>query len=429
MNNDYKSTFKLLIKEFHDRKFSVDCFERELKLEENPKKIIVLYGSRRSGKTFCLYNQINLLIKKGIKKEQIVYLNFEDDRLIDLKVKDLNEIIEAYYELYPANTENILYFFFDEIQLITGWEYFLRRIFDTLNAKIFITGLSTKLLSKEIATSLRGRCLSYAMYPLSFREFLIFKGIKLEKDFKYTKQRFKVKKLLNEYVEYGMFPEVALTSDEEIKRKILKEYYDSLVYKDLMDRYDLKNTDLLKELLRFLFTNFTKEFSVNRYYKTVKQSLSISRETIIQYLNFIHETFYIFLLPVFSYSLKKQRVNPKKVIVLDNGLRNKICFRTSDDTGKLVENIVGVTLIRKYEEVFFWKDNAEVDFIIKDTSGFLHAFNVSYTNSIPEREFNSLIEFKKQHKNVRSLNIISHEIEEKRKNINIRPFLNWLLES
>ena len=422
-----KSIFKYIIKEFHETWREVHCIERELKIPTDTSKVIVIYGARRSGKTFAFYNSIKLLINKEIKKERIVYINFEDDRLINLTINDLNNLLEAYYELYPDNVSSVLYFYLDEIQNIKGWETFIRRINDTKKIKIFLTGSSAKLLSKEIATSLRGRCLTYAMYPFSFKEFLSSKEIKLEKNIEFSNKRFKIKNLLEEYLEYGSFPDVVLNKEPEIKRKILNEYYDLLVYKDLADRFALKNTAMLKDLLRYLLTNFTKEFAIHNYYKIIRNSISVSRETVADYLSCIQETSYFFLLNHFSFSLKSQKVKPKKIIALDNGIRNIVSFRTSRDFGKLAENIVGVSLIKKYNDVFYWKGKGEVDFITLNKDASLNAINVTFGDEISKREFASLEEFKDSFKNVKKLILITKDTEDKKNNITLIPLWKWLL--
>lgn len=422
-----KNLFKYLIKEFHETWSVSNCIEREVKIPTDISKVVVVYGARRSGKTFLFYNSINSLINRGVSKEFIVYINFEDDRLINLRINDLNNLLEAYYELYPENLNSILYFYLDEIQNIQGWEAFVRRVNDSKKIRIFLTGSSAKLLSKEIATSLRGRCLTYALYPFSFKEFLLSKEIVPETNIKFSNKRFKVKKFLEEYLEYGSFPDIVLNKEPEIKKKILKEYYDSLVYKDLADRFVLKNTDMLKDLLRYLLTNFTKEFSIHNYYKITKNSMSVSRDTITDYLSCIQETSYFFLLNHFSFSLKSQKVKPKKIIILDNGIRNIVSFRTSSDLGKLAENIVGVSLIKNYSDVFYWKEKGEVDFITMDKDGSLNPINVTFGDEISKREFTSLKEFKSSFKKVKNLTLITKDTEGKKDNITLIPLWKWLL--
>ena len=366
------------------------------------------------------------LVQKGISRERIIYINFEDDRILPINSKELGAFIEAYYEFFPENKERTVFFFFDEIQNIGGWELFIRRIFDKERVKIFLTGSSSKLLSREIATSLRGRTLSFALYPLQFKDFLKFKGQELKKNFEYTSQRYKVKKLVEEYMEFGAFPEIVLSQNTTIKKRILKEYFDLLVYRDLAERFSMDNTALLKDILEYLFTNITSLFSVHSYYKNAKQSIPVSRATVTEYLGRIQETDYFFLLPRFSYSLKEQKVNPKKIICLDNGLRNQIAFRFSKDSGKLAENIVGSQLVQRGHRVYYWQGKQEGDFVIQ-INGALEAIQVSYGESIHEREAGALREFASAFPLVKKLTVITKDTEKKEKDIYYIPLWKWLL--
>lgn len=422
-----KKEFKLLIQEFLDSG-PPDLTSRKLidiNLVLQAKKIMVFYGPRRSGKTFYFYQLISALHEKGIPKSRILYINFEDDRLLPLDSKQLNDLIEAYNELYPENTNEEIFLFFDEIQNIEGWEAFVRRLDDKTKAKIFITGSSASLLSHEIASSLRGRSINQAVYPLNFHEYLYFKEIKLQKNFAYSKQRYQIIKELNEYLEEGGFPEIVLSKNKELDRKILQEYFNSIVYRDLVDRYSLRNTNLLKDLLKYLFTNSSKTFSAHNYYKTVKQSMSVSKDTIYEYLSFIEEAQTFYFLPLFSYSLKEQRVNHKKIICVDNGLRNRISFRFSPDLGRLAENLVGLELIRHNEQVFYYEGKQEIDFVVKKNKK-ITAINVSYGDEIEEREITGLLEFKKEHKKSELL-LLTKDIEDEKNGIKMIPLWEWLL--
>ena len=426
-NLSKKENFKLLIKEFQTESLPL-TIERDLEVPLFPKKVISIFGPRRSGKSFYFYTLIKKLQKQKISKDRILYLNFEDDRILPLNFKDLNSLLEAYFELYPENKQKEIFLFFDEIQNIKNWEVFIRRIYDKEKVKIFITGSSSKLLSKEISTSLRGRTLSFSVRPLNFKEFLKFNGEILKKDFEYTSQRFKIKKFLDEYLEWGGFPEVVLENDLKLKKKILREYFNFLVYRDLTERFSIENTVLLKEILKFFFTNITSFFSINSYYKTIKQILPVSRKTISDYLNFIQETDYFFLFPQFSYSLKVQKINPKKIICLDNGLRNVISFRFSKDFGKLAENLAGNILSGQNKEVFYWQDKKEVDFVLKENKK-LSAINVSFGEKIENREIDSLLEFKGKFRNVKELILITKDLERKEKQIKFIPLWKWLIKN
>lgn len=421
-----KETFKLLIKEFHTEPLPL-ALARDLAVPLFPKKVITVFGPRRSGKSFYFFSLIGQLLHQGVSVERVVYVNFEDDRLLPLEVADLNALLEAFFELYPEQHGQEIFFFFDEIQNITNWELFVRRVYEKLKARVFITGSSSKLLSKEIATSLRGRTLSYALSPLCFKEFLRFREEPASRDIAYTSQRFRMKKLLGEYIEWGGFPEVVLEENRTLKKKILADYFEALVYRDLAERFSLQNIDLLKDLLKFLLTNITTLFSVNAYFNTIKQKMSVSRETVSSYLSYIAEGRYFFLLPLFAYSLKVQRVNPKKVIAIDTGLRNATAFRFSEDKGKLVENVVGATLATRTEEIFYWKGKGEVDFVVKDGAALI-AINVSLSDPLKEREVASLLEFKHHHKRVKELLLITRDNEKKEHGINYVPLWKWLLQ-
>ena len=420
-----KEMFKYIIKEFHEARLP-ELYGRKLTIPET-QKVISLIGLRRAGKTFYFYQLINNLIEDSINPSQILYINFEDDRILPLNVKELNTILEAYYELYPENTGETLYLFFDEIQNIDNWELFIRRVHDKKNARIYITGSSSKLLSKEIATSLRGRTLSYYLFPLSFKEFLRFRQVTLNKDFEYTDARFKVKKLFSEYLVGGGFPEVVLEA-EELRQDILRNYFEMFIYRDLVERFSIRNTSLLKSLVKFLITNIGTTFSVNSFYRTIKKDMPVGKDTLMEYLSYLEDINLVYLVPIFSYSLKKQQVNPRKVYCIDNGLRNAVSFMFSKDEGRLAENLVFLELKRRSKEPYYWKNKGEVDFVIKDRDSSLTAINVSYTDEIDERETKALLEFADEFSpKVKELILLTKDLEKTEGRIKIIPLWKWLI--
>jgi hypothetical protein len=420
-----KEMFKYIIKEFHEARLP-ELYERKLTIPET-QKVISLIGLRRAGKTFYFYQLINNLIEDSINPSQILYINFEDDRILPLNVKELNTILEAYYELYPENTSETLYLFFDEIQNIDNWELFIRRVHDKKNARIYITGSSSKLLSKEIATSLRGRTLSYYLFPLSFEEFLRFRQVTLNKDFEYTDARFMVKKLFSEYLVGGGFPEVVLEA-EELRQDILRNYFEMFIYRDLVERFSIRNTSLLKMLVKFLITNIGTTFSVNSFYRTIRKDMPVGKDTLVEYLSYLEDINLVYLVPIFSYSLKKQQVNPRKVYCIDNGLRNAVSFMFSKDEGRLAENLVFLELKRRSKEPYYWKNKGEVDFVIKDRDSSLTAINVSYTDDIDERETKALLEFADEFSSkVKELILLTKDLEKTEGRIKIIPLWKWLI--
>jgi len=421
---DKKEAFKILIKEFEELK-AEKVLERDINIPLDTNKIITISGPRRVGKTFYFYQLINKS-RNLLPNEGIVYINFEDDRILPLSFTDLNLLLEAYFELYPEDKDKRLFLFFDEIQNIVNWEVFVRRVYDKENLRIFITGSSSKLLNHEIATSLRGRTLNYKLYPLNYNEFLRFKGISVDKNFEYSRQRYVIKKLLDEYINYGGFPEVVLDV-VNLKKGILKNYYELVIYRDLVERYTIRNVNFLKALIKYLLTNVSTLFSVNSYYKSVSKEYKVSRETILEYISYLEEIELIKLVPIFSFSLKVQQVNPRKVYVLDNGLRNVVSFKFSQDEGRLVENTVFNRLKELGLEIYYWKGKGEVDFVVFQNDKFT-AINVSYSNLINEREINGLLEFKNNFKeSVVKMIVITKDVEKSEKDIAYIPLWKWLL--
>ena len=419
-----KEAFKLAIREFHERSLP-DLVERELSVPLDAEKVITLYGPRRAGKTYYLYQLINSLISL-YGKERIIFINLEDERLLPLDVQDMRLLVEAYYELYPENREKPVYLFLDEIQVVEGWEAFVRRLDESRKFRLFITGSSARLMSREIATSLRGRTLPYQLLPLSFSEFLRFK--KLEYDLplvKYSGIRFDIKKALEEYLEWGGYPEVA-KADKDIKVEILKSYFEMIVFRDLVERFSVRNSRFMKFFLKYLLTNISNLFSVNRFYRSLEPGLKPSRETLQDYLAHILESEIIFLIPKSSYSLKVQEKNPKKIYCLDNGLRRTAAFLFSKDIGRLAENLVFLELLRRGYEVRYWKDKREVDFIAQKEGRTL-AINVCYEDAIPERETEGLKGLKDSGLKADGLFLVTRDTDKKPDRIRFFPLWEWLL--
>ncbi len=422
-----KELFKYLIKEFHEKQLP-ELYFRSLEIPET-RKIVSLIGARRIGKTSYFYQIINKL-EKSVGREHILYINFEDERILPLDVKDLNDILEAYYELYPENLGDTVYLFFDEVQNVPGWELFVRRLYDRGDLRLFLTGSSSKMLSKELATSLRGRTLAFYLYPLDFREYLAFRGVEPVKDFEYSKQRFELKKLFEEYLYEGGFPEVVLEAPE-IRQKILQDYFEMIIYRDLVERFSIRNTGLLKNLTKYLITNIGNPFSTNSYYKSIKQEQAVSKATLLEYVSNLEDINLIYFLPLFSYSLRKQTINPRKVYCIDNGLRNAVSFTFSKDEGRLAENLVFLELMRREKEVYYWKNRGEVDFVLKEKEGSLTAINVSYTDRIEERETRALDEFSGSEEfggQVKEMILLTKDTEKTENGIRYIPLWKWMLD-
>lgn len=292
--------------------------EREIELPADSGKIISIVGARRTGKTFLLYSLIKKL-RDRVARDRIIYINFEDDRLFPASLKTMDIFLESYYELYPDNRNKTVFFFFDEIQEIGKWELFIRRLYDTENCSIFITGSSSKLLIKEVSTALRGRSISYELFPLSFREYIRFRDIDIKKYS--SRSSSKIVNTFNEYLFSTAFPEL-INMQEDLKRKALNEYLDLIIYKDIVEKYNVSNIYLMKYLVKFLFSNSANLISINKIFNEMKSAgLNISRNSVYEYISYLEDSYTIFSLPLFTRNLREQRRNPNKYYSIDTGLR------------------------------------------------------------------------------------------------------------
>ena len=353
-----KELIKQIIRTFHlSKKF--DVIARDIEIPINTNKIITLIGVRRSGKTYILYDIINKL-QKSVPKEQILFINFEDERL-DLKADELDLILQSYKELYPNLNLSDSYLFFDEIQNIEGWEKFVRRIYDSVTKNIFITGSNAKLLSSEIASSLRGRSLSFIVYPLSFKEYLHFKKVSIE--LYGFNELSKIKSEFLNYLNDGGFPELIFL-DKRYHIKVLQEYFNVMIYKDLIERYKINNITALKFFLKRIVASSTKEVSINKIYNELKSNgIKIGKNSLYEFLEYIQAIFLVQLLH--KYSNKVTELGEKKVYAIDTGLVNAIEFSFSKNMGKALENLVFLELKRRDEEIYYYRtSNSECDFIL-----------------------------------------------------------------
>jgi uncharacterized protein len=386
------------------------------KLEEYRKNkfVIIISGIRRSGKS-TLLNQIK-------SKSPGYYLNFDDDRLVNFKVEDFQLLYETFIELYGENG----IFYFDEIQNISEWERFVRRLNDE-GKKVFVTGSNASLLSRELGTRLTGRNLSLTIYPFSFKEFLSFKKFELGKNyFHITEKKAKIKKLFEEYLFNGGFPEYLLYNNPEY----LKSLYENIVYRDILVRYKLTNEKPLKELVYLSINNISKEISFN----SIKKTLGLgSSTTVKEYFDYLENSFLIFLVPKFDYSLKRQIFSNKKVYCIDNALAKYLGFRMSNDYGRLLENLVFIELKRRDKEIYYFSEKNECDFVIRNKTRISEAIQVCYdmTEENREREIKGLMEAMGKFSLKEGLILTEDKEEEfsiENKKIKILPVWKWMLE-
>ena len=321
------------------------------------REIKIVTGVRRSGKTTLMYQVIEHLLKSGVAPRNILLINFEDAALAHYSP---GEIYESYLSELNPSLDNFI--FIDEAQRKPGWENWIRKMYDLKHASnFFVSGSSADLLNKEYSTLLTGRNITVAVFPMSFREFLDFSGVRVNKtEIASTETRSKVLFGLKKYLEWGGFPEVFFT-DENYKRRLLNQYFEDIIYKDIVDRYGT-NPGKTRELGVYLLTNIANPVSKRK----LRNALGFGLDTISDYIAYMSEAYLLHAVPLYSPSLKVQSANPKKIYCIDTGLRNAVSFKFSEDLGRLAENAVFVELKRRAKEVFYWKSAArEVDFIVR----------------------------------------------------------------
>lgn len=365
---------------------TADSLFREIKIPDISKMINVAIGIRRSGKTYLLYQKIRALLNQGISLDQVLFINFEDDRLLPMDQKQLGALLETFYTLYPQNHGRECYLFLDEIQNVEGWPLVIRRFYDSKKVRIFLTGSSAKLLSKEIATSLRGRSIATEVWPYSFSEYLRAQEIDLPKDLVGKKTYDEFYQHLKYYFFTGGFPAIQSLHENE-RRTVLQSYVDTVVFRDIIERYKITNTALVKYLIKVLIKNVSSPFSAHKLYRDLtSQGFKAAKDTIYQYMEYIEDAFLAFSVPIFSESLRKMQVNPKKIYIVDNGLVHANRIGISDAKGNLFENQVYLDLRREGAEVFYYltEDGLEVDFVVKDQKGAYELIQVVWDISDPK---------------------------------------------
>jgi predicted AAA+ superfamily ATPase len=425
-----KEAFKKVIIDSQEKKYD-KIIPRDYNIPVHSNKIVSLIGVRRCGKTYILFDIIRQLLEKT-DLHNIVYINFEDDRLYPIQLKDLDDIITGYYELYPEKRSENVYFFLDEIQMIDGWEKFVRRIYDSLKVSIFVTGSSSKLLASEIATALRGRTITYEIFPLSFKEYLRFKNI--EVNIYSSKSISFILNAFNHYLFEGGFPETVV-ANSDLQKRILSDYVNLIIYRDVIERYGIKNNALLKHLIKYSFTNIGTLVSFTKLFNDLKsQGFKIGKDTVFEYFSYLSDAYALFNVSIFRNSVKEEQRNPKKMYSIDNGFKSIFDSSLSPDYSKLYENIAFLHLRRQTKEVYYFKQNQEVDFYaIVDGKKIIA--NISYNISdiqTRKRELEGLTAAMEYFHSQTGYLITKDEdqiIKQKGKKIYIVPLWKWLLEA
>jgi uncharacterized protein len=376
--------------------------EKLKEFKENLPFAKIITGVRRCGKSTLLKQLMKF--KKGF-----YYLNFEDPQMLSFEIKDTEKLIESFIEFHGKNKE----FFFDEIQSLPKWELLVRSILDR-KMKVTLTGSNSSLLSKELGTKLTGRNIRYELFPFSYTEFL---------DLKKNKHN---AKNLKKYFEEGGFPEYLIYN----KKESIIELFNNILDKDISLRYNIRNNKELKQLATYLISNIGKEFSNNSLKKLFNLG---SVNTIINFISYLEDSYLLFTLPRFNYSYKKQIIAPKKIYCIDNGLANNLTTSFSKDKGRMLENLVFISLREKSKDLFYFKEDKECDFLIKEKNEIKKAIQSCYmlNEENEEREIQGILEAMKKF-NLKEGTIITYDqediLEVENKKIKVVPIWKWLMK-
>ncbi|MDE6507063.1 MAG: ATP-binding protein [Alistipes sp.] len=429
-----KDTIKSLIA-LKQQEMPFDVIHRDEELPINRKKIITIPGVRRCGKSTLMMIAINALIESGVPVRNILWIGFDDERLKRMTSDDLDEVIASYMEMYPDVSIKDVHMFFDEIQIIEGWEYFVLRVCKSYCKNIYICGSNATMLSTELGTALRGYPLEYKTYPLSFNEYCRFKGV--DTDSYLEQDKAKVRNAFAEYNHASAFPEVVLTVSETEKLQLLNGYFDTMLLKDIAEHYGIANLPILRYFVKRIMANLTKPTSILSIYNDIKsQGLRISKDELYRWADYVCDVFMFIRIPKYERSLAKEQRSQKKYYCIDNGLRSAVLLPQSDDNGKLLENAVLLHLNRNLgpaDRIFYFQESAECDFVVQRNEYVDELIQVTWDMSddnTREREINGLLEASKVTK-CDNLTIITideeRSFERNSKTIHVVPAWKWAL--
>lgn len=391
------------------------------KIDTETKEVVDIVGSRRSGKSSVM----KLIIQKLKAKGNCLYLNFEDPYFLG---RNAPTVIEELIEIYLAYfNPSLSYVFFDEIQNIASWEKAIRKLRDSGQYKIFLSGSSSKLLNSEFASLLTGRHITYQLLPLSFYEYLRFHGVSLANKTAILLQDTVLQKHLVEYLYTGGFPAVVLSNNQEL----LKQYYIDMVQRDIVRRYEVRQTAILEKMGAYLLTNSAKIVSLS----SLQKLYEISYELTSTYMDYFKQAFMLFEVPLFSHSLKTQQKALKKIYPIDTGLANAVSFRFSKERGRMLETAIFLELQRREQETYYYKTGSgkEVDFLVKGEQAY-QFIQVTWDISdekTKQREIASLLEAMGEQKLKRGTILTFNTAETlnfNNKQIVLQPGYQWLLQ-
>lgn len=364
---ELRSTFQSIIS-LHQRELPLDLHDRNMQLPLDGGRIVTVTGIRRCGKSSLLGLTINRLLEAGVPKERILYVGFDDERFLSMTPDNFDELLQAYREMYPTTSLQDVYMFFDEIQLVSGWELFVLRVYKNYCKHIFITGSTAKMLSEEIASALRGWPDEYREYPLSFEEYLSFKGIEADK---YSEEgKAMMTFAFRDYCDEGGFPEVVRAQTKSEKVKILQSYFNTMLFRDMIEHYHIgASVSVVRYFLKRVMNNLTNPTSVNNIFNDLKsQGLKVAKDSLYLWLDYACNIFLFRKVQRYTKSMVKQSSSPAKYYMADIALRNAVLLPESEDAGKALENIVYLNLERSLgeeDQISYFYEQKECDFVVQ----------------------------------------------------------------
>ncbi|MDE6011003.1 MAG: ATP-binding protein [Muribaculaceae bacterium] len=416
-------------------------FPTDLKPRENPLpidlgKIITIPGVRRCGKSSKMEIVVNQLLSAGVERERMLWIGFDDERLVRSAADELYQIIEAYREMFPDVEMASVYMFFDEIQLIEGWEYFIMRLYKHYTKNIYISGSNATMLSSELKSALRGWPIEESVMPLSFREYCGFKGIVTDSWLEEDMAR--VRNAFHAYNNEGGFPEVVLTENPFLRAKILQGYFDTMLLKDLAEHYRISNVEVLRYFLKRLMSNVSKPTSIRGIHNAIRsRGLKVSKDDLYDWANHACDIFLFVRVSNFSRSLQKVESSQPKFYCIDNGLMDAVLLPQSDDNGKKLENTVLLEVCRKsgpLDKIFYYQGRGECDFVVQHGAEITQLIQVTWSmadESTRKREIAGLLEASDATDCQNLLIITAYDEEEIHledgRHISVHPAWKWLL--
>ena len=424
-----------IMREFYEFGIPEDVKSRDVDYLEKRNAATVITGMRRTGKTYVTYQRMRALVDSGVPLERIVHINFDDDRLKGLQLEHLRLVGDIHAEMFPDAAKERCWYFLDELQDIEGWELYARRLLDSHLVQLCLTGSSSKMLSGEIATQMRGRSIDVEVFPLSFAEFLRFNSImkSIPSNPYSSRTAGLLRHSMQRYLDEGGFPDVQ-GDDYRIRVKVLQGYVDAVLYRDVIERHQVPSVQSLRYTLEYIKHNFAHKISTRAISGVLKGlGLSDSREYISNYLDWLEQAYLIHRVPIRTDSLAVRRMNPDKFYLVDTGLARAVTPKSDASNGWLLENLVFLALRRGCNKIEYvnTQQGEEVDFLVTDRpTKRRRLIQVAWEMSSPETEERELSALKaaRNELKVDDCTVVTWDEERELDGIRIVPVWKWSLE-